>query len=1635
MKNILEAYLDAQKQLKLTDVPELTTYCQLMPDQTLVMTSTDISVTDDNLIAVGMMALFGSTQQIRTTLTISQKGTDYQFEMSGKFFPEWKIGGAFGELPGSWKPSPEGNGLLVFGASVFDDIIIDNAAFIVTNYDDPKNGLLKGINLKGDLVLNGDFINKAKIFLPIPNRMSMSGSINMHEYDQPVIDLSCSIDGDLSLGHLKVDDLFLKLTSPAPTGWEMTATGIQMGGTVNIGEAGSDSHVAFKLKATVADPSNSWLFTFEDVDQSVSLGNGVGLISQLAGLDINFDLPSPLDLLKNIYLKEFNVGINPSTRTLQGINFKVGLDVTWDLIPGQKFIAIDDPYIGVSIVNPVSKKYRVVSYSIGGAFILGKDRPTVIDVTAHPQENFEVNGKLEDGDEIPLGDALAQFVQYDHLPDLTITSLAFRANKEGYMFLQGGFDANWEIPFVPNLTFSISNALVNLEKDESNYSAFFSGNLALDDFSFHVIAKYAQTGWDFTGSTNPGTDIKIGKLISFIGEKFGVQVPDSVIDVELSNLLVGFNTGNKFFRFHGDLSSPLKIQIGPAEKEIELKTDLSSWVDAQTQKRQFEGKLIGKLKIGAEFIVTLGIGSNSQYIRGTWIAEKGETIGLEDLLEFFDIHFDIPDEVDLNLTKATFEYDKTLNQFTLSAESKTYGDAFFIARNQVTGWGFVFGMDMPEDFQLSDIPVVGEALEPADFLSFKQAAFMLSSAIMDNYKIPALPPLAMDTTFDGQSHVVNQQKPVTPIGNDVKLQLQKGITVVAIADMTNSDPSKESVEMGNVRSIVKQDQLVFQISAGTGGLQLFAGLGDTIEIPVGDNKNLTLSNPAFKINISSALLFQISGGIGFDLMGTHILATALMTIGTNQAQVGVSITSDNSSLPSPPGIKGLHLKQFGMIMGVYFTPPGASLGLQGKFTIGEGQEKEDEFAFVLQVIGPVINPLFLSFYLEEMSLGKVYTLFTDEAGSGLIKQMDVVNATNLSFYWAQNVVVLPDGTVAQPGFGFSAMLKIFNFGAYGAFQISAGNGMRGHAEMSPVNLKGILSITGDGKGIFYKMIEKNGNWVRAQNTEINREADLPVKEVAMVQPGGPVIQFSTMSSPFLHANWSITLFDAVNQTVDVTIDTSGATFSLDFNLAKIQKYSLNCTLKDWSNFSATASYSFGIDTKVGPFKVLGVDCGTLHVAVKLRTSMGMVMSPQVFSLSLTGDFKFMGLGLSMPKLMVTVAPKSLAEVPAMVIENIKDNAKEIFSELFDSMEQWADLVAKGLIDGFESVEHVLKNAFNATAKEAAKVMQGLGEAAEDVAKALKSVGYAAEEVAGGLKSAFKLGSQAVAGLMKDADYAADEVAKGLQSAFKIGSNQAAKVLKGAGYAVSEVAGGLKSTYNLGSQALAKSMKAAGYVASDVASGLHSAFNLTSTSAAKVLKGAGYAANDVASGLKSAYNLSNAAAATALKGAGYAANQVASGLKSAYGLGADATATLLKSAGFGANQIAKGMKSAFSLGSNGVAKTLKNLGYGINDVGNAIGNTFGFNAKNISSALKGAGYAANQVGGYLKATGRFADNVVNGALKGAGYAAKEVSKVMGDIFGGSWIPHVDLPYVDIPKPHIDHVDLPYVDIPKPHIDGW
>lgn len=381
-----------------------------------------------------------------------------------------------------------------------------------------------------------------------------------------------------------------------------------------------------------------------------------------------------------------------------------------------------------------------------------------------------------------------------------------------------------------------------------------------------------------------------------------------------------------------------------------------------------------------------------------------------------------------------------------------------------------------------------------------------------------------------------------------KFELSQGALIVWFK-MSLEKQAKSSAKFANLHSIVKQDSLSFKVTVDVlGNLSIICPLASSpahsIGIPTGKNSSLKVYNPTLSLNISPIFKFivvELYGDLKFSVFDKKIDAKISLTVDNVQANVAVEITGDHSSLPSPPGLKGVHLDEFGVEMGLFFEPPGFDFGIQGKFHLGDDNSvsvKDDTFGLVLNIEEEVVAPVYLSFYVDQLDLNKAIEIFTNSPSQISFP----VSLSDLSFYWAPEPVALPDGTLANMGAGFSATVNIVNFVFYAKFEINFQVGISGLAEMSPLNWGEELKITGDGKGITQK-VDAKGNTVK--NNQIIKKTSA-AKVQTIVPAGGPVLIISTSRSPYFHVNLIASLFKLNIFKINATIGNKGASLILDY---------------------------------------------------------------------------------------------------------------------------------------------------------------------------------------------------------------------------------------------------------------------------------------------------------------------------------------------------------------------------------------------------------------------------------------------------------------------------------------------------------
>ncbi|MCE0915820.1 MULTISPECIES: hypothetical protein [unclassified Pseudomonas] len=678
--------------------------------------------------------------------------------------------------------------------------------------------------------------------------------------------------------------------------------------------------------------------------------------------------------------------------------------------------------------------------------------------------------------------------------------------------------------------------------------------------------------------------------------------------------------------------------------------------------------------------------------------------------------------------------------------------------------------------------------------------------------------------------------------------------------LTLSDITFDSGVLDHVLAILPSPTLRFTVvvdlepGLAVGSTQLQC-LFDNLSIPIGGSSTIELDKPTVMLSLLPLfkfVVFEIKAIMPFSLFNSPTFnAIAAMTIDNVEAEIGVTLDGNDHTLLTPPGIKGLHFDQFGVGMGLFFEPPGFALGVQGKFHIGEGNQvvqlDDDTFAVVCALQGEVPNPLYLAFYVPQLSLMQVITLFTDQACN-----IDVpVQFSDLSLHWAENPmepVTLPDGSLAPMGYGFSAAMDLFGLGFYADLSIDLNNGVQGKAELAPFSFGPVFSLSGDGSGVSIK-VDASGNPIANNTIPRSAAAKQAIDQATskqLVAPGGAQLQISTSNSPYFKLDARLA-FLGFHDSIDATIDKNGIRFSLDYGA--IISGTMACVLKDFHNFSGQFAYGPNFDIPLPT--IAGLSLGHINLTAQIDTTLGLSTSTSNLVFSAAGGFDFEGLTCTIGPFDLDIDISGLSDVLAAIEHWVLNNVQQLFAGLLGDAGRWAQAVYSNAIlpavQGAEYVVNVLKNAFGKTLDEIGYLLRGSTYALDEVANALRSTfGAAASDVAGALTTAYQATDQEVAKALQAAGYAADQIASALKSVFDLTGNAAATVLNGLGYGADQVASALSTAYGASSQAVASALRGVGYGAEATARALSDVFNLAPDAVNTVLQGAGYAASEVES---------------------------------------------------------------------------------------------------------------------------------------------------------------------------------------------
>jgi hypothetical protein len=684
--------------------------------------------------------------------------------------------------------------------------------------------------------------------------------------------------------------------------------------------------------------------------------------------------------------------------------------------------------------------------------------------------------------------------------------------------------------------------------------------------------------------------------------------------------------------------------------------------------------------------------------------------------------------------------------------------------------------------KLSKLPgIIGDLLKPLDFISIDDMVYIFTSKEIT---------LIKSTVFAAY--------------NDKKVQLKPGINLAGFVDLQNSG------------SVVSQVIKPLKPIIGTGPYFMSWNMKDKANIDFSLNLPQDIDiESVFKIKqprlvLKPVKLPEISLDGLFDIKLPGVASLALEGGFTYRADgITGKFNLDNiaEKLPAPFGYPGVHMSTLTLTAG--FINGIAVAGAEGQFYIGPkkpgavgggelGGLKSNEYKFMFQAIPGKVTPVFCYFYLNLLTFEEYLKALTNK-NIELPSFLNKIKIEQLMFHWCElpQGEPKPDGTMANPLFGFSGITNIFGHKTFTEIQADAQGNSKGKLIADPINISnGLLKITGKGNGTPEKY--KGGT---------------------KVKPGGIELAFSSDGKPAYFSFSTAVEVLGISGDLEGAVSETGLSGKMKSNVAGIIKNELNLVY-DNQYFEVKT----GIDAKISGLKISLDKLGTLKLNTALQGDFNAIFKNDNYSNSMKLSFEFIGMKFDLGT--ITVSVKDLTKIVQELEELIR---KKILEEFTQDVLKWLTAVLKGAIEfageKMEEVGKALNKVFTKTLDESAKL--------------LKKAGYTAEEVGKALYKGFEAGAGEVAVAMRQVGYTISEIATMLKKVYQLEGHICASVFRAMKYTVVELGTALKEVYGLSDKATVAIMKNLGYTIDDCAEVMTKVFNTAKAGVSNILREVGY----------------------------------------------------------------------------------------------------------------------------------------------------------------------------------------------------
>ncbi|HEX6938866.1 MAG TPA: DUF6603 domain-containing protein [Longimicrobiales bacterium] len=447
---------------------------------------------------------------------------------------------------------------------------------------------------------------------------------------------------------------------------------------------------------------------------------GLGQLAGLAGGQDPSGLISADTPIGTLSLDWASLVLDLETREIRDVQIAVRLGTDWTIVDRLELAGLKAVF---HIPSPHDAKS--VSVAVTAEIEAGE---TVLDATVRYPEK-EVDVQLAPGSVVDVETFLQLFAPGASLPgrsDFAIVTFDLRADVgRGTYALACEADGRLEI--LP--TFTVDRLSFEARYGQGALQEIAFGCLfSIAKTELYLSAAYGGDGWLLAGGTYQGSGIDLSDVVSDVATIFGVELPTELPEIVLADLqLTRYATSDGSFAFQAEID-----YFGGDDallKSITGKVDIAAGaVDEATQKRPWTGGVSGSVVIGESRFTVAYDFRQSKTLTCSWQAEGDETFGIASLCEMLGLPSpEIPEGLDLGLKRVAFTYDLTAKSLLLSADSANYGKAVFVTRTLGTTRVYAFGIDVPIDVRLSDIPLVGDKIPEGDQLGIHDMGVWLLS--------------------------------------------------------------------------------------------------------------------------------------------------------------------------------------------------------------------------------------------------------------------------------------------------------------------------------------------------------------------------------------------------------------------------------------------------------------------------------------------------------------------------------------------------------------------------------------------------------------------------------------------------------------------------------------------------------------------------------------------------------------------------------------------------------------------------------------------------------------------------------------------------------------------------------------------